>query len=100
MSNLTLIELFVRLPPLILTRLLFLAKVYVTSESSTFNILVLGDKGSGKSALIEAIKGYDNKDISHLDILSYTPTEEVASTIITTSLPGFSVFEDVGGYSG
>ncbi|KAG0007924.1 hypothetical protein BGZ80_004069 [Entomortierella chlamydospora] len=75
------------------------SKVYVASGSSTFNILVLGDKGSGKSALIEAIKGYDNQDISHLEIPSYTPTTEAASTIITTSLPRFSVFRnDYGDY--
>ncbi|KAF9170920.1 hypothetical protein BGX21_008763 [Mortierella sp. AD011] len=70
-----------------------------SSGPSVFNILMIGDKESGKSALIKAIKNYDNLNASHFEIPSYTPTTEVTSTVITTSLPRFSVFEDVDGYS-
>ncbi|KAF9349029.1 hypothetical protein BGX26_012623 [Mortierella sp. AD094] len=67
----------------------------VPLESDFFNILVLGGKQSGKSALIEAIKNYARQEILDLEIPSYTPTTDVTSTVITTTLPRFSIFENV-----
>ncbi|KAF9377400.1 hypothetical protein BGX21_003198, partial [Mortierella sp. AD011] len=62
-------------------------------EIKAFNILVLGERQSGKSVLIEAIKNYARHDILDLVIPNYTPTTDVKSTLITTSLPRFSIFE-------
>ncbi|KAF9349028.1 hypothetical protein BGX26_012622 [Mortierella sp. AD094] len=64
---------------------------------SDFNILVLGERQSGKSALIEAIKNYAYHDILDPKIPSYTPTTDVTPTYITTTLPRFSIFEKVDG---
>ncbi|KAF9344751.1 hypothetical protein BGX26_003962, partial [Mortierella sp. AD094] len=64
-------------------------------ESDFFNILVLGGKQLGKSTLIEAIKIYALQEILDLEIPSYTPTTDVTSTIITTTLPRFSIFKNV-----
>ncbi|KAF9157637.1 hypothetical protein BGX21_003153 [Mortierella sp. AD011] len=71
---------------------------YTTSdaslESEFFNILVLGERQSGKSTLIEAIKNYPNQDVLDHGIPTYTPTTAVTSTCITTTLPRFSIFEN------
>ncbi|KAF9348284.1 hypothetical protein BGX26_000286, partial [Mortierella sp. AD094] len=66
-------------------------------EIKDFNILVLGERQSGKSTLIEAIKNYALHDILDPKIPSYTPTTDVTSTFITTTLPRFSTFENVDG---
>ncbi|KAF9996500.1 hypothetical protein BGZ79_009752 [Entomortierella chlamydospora] len=63
-------------------------------ESDFFNILVLGERQSGKSTLIEAIKNYPNQDVLEHGIPTYTPTTAVTSTCITTTLPRFSIFEN------
>ncbi|KAF9999030.1 hypothetical protein BGZ79_007342, partial [Entomortierella chlamydospora] len=63
------------------------------SEIGEFNILVLGERQSGKSTLIEAIKNYARQDILDPIIPNYTSTTDVKSTLITTSLPRFSVFK-------
>ncbi|KAF9401152.1 hypothetical protein BGX21_002536, partial [Mortierella sp. AD011] len=55
---------------------------------------------SGKSTLIEAIKGYDNLEVLDLETLRYTPTVEVTSTMIRTPLPRFSTFENGNGHEG
>ncbi|KAF9343461.1 hypothetical protein BGX26_005690, partial [Mortierella sp. AD094] len=62
-------------------------------SQSDFNILVLGERQSGKSTLIEAIENYARQDILHPKIPRYTPTRDVKSTPITTTLPRFSIFE-------
>ncbi|KAF9348654.1 hypothetical protein BGX26_012947 [Mortierella sp. AD094] len=66
-------------------------------EIKDFNILVLGERQSGKSTLIEAIKNYARHDILDPKIPSYTPTTNVTTTLITTALPRFSIFENADG---
>ncbi|KAF9171546.1 hypothetical protein BGX20_007367 [Mortierella sp. AD010] len=65
----------------------------IYTEPMMFNILVLGEKKSGKSTLINAIKAYTNQEVLGPEISSYIPTTEVTSTVVTTTLPRFSIFE-------